>query len=406
MMKKPRAGSKYLVIGLMSGTSVDAVDAALVRLIFRRSRVKIQLLKFVTLPYAQRLRATIFQAFDDKQSSASLICQLNFSLGEAFAKAATKLMDAAGLTSQQILAIGSHGQTIYHIPPHLVTKKRLRPSTLQIGEASIIAINTGITTVSDFRPADMAVGGNGAPLITFADYHLLMHAKKTRIVQNIGGIANCTLLPANCSIEQVIGFDSGPGNMVIDALAQHVSDGKYKFDKDGQLAGKGKIDSKLLKHLLRHPYFRVCPPKTTGRETFGLQYTHHIINLAKKRRVSLLNLLATATALTAETIVNAYEAFIFPYYEVDQVIVGGGGANNKILMNMLRQRLPSKTKLLRHEDLGIDSKAKEAIGFALLAYACLQGIPANIPSVTGAQQPVILGKIYHPYQKRERCQGL
>lgn len=384
------------IIGLMSGTSADGVDTALVEINQRRQKLNAKLLEFNVYKFPLRLKQLIFQLFLDQAGSLSLTCQLNFALGKIFAEAVLELLRKSRVSPQEVQAIGSHGQTVYHLPPSLAKQKSAIPSTLQIGDASVIALHTGITTVADFRTADVAVGGEGAPLIPFADFHLLAHPRRTRIVQNIGGIANCTVLPAGCKLADVTAFDTGPGNMVIDALVRIVTAGKKQFDKNGSLARRGQINKEILRHYLAHPYFKIIPPKTTGRELFGEQFAQKFWYHCQQKQLSPLDAIATATALTAESIIQAYEQFIFPRYKVSEVILGGGGAENKSIVGMLRDRLPPDIKLLKHEDLGINSKAKEAIGFALLAYACIKRIPANVPAVTGASRPVILGKIYQP----------
>lgn len=384
------------IIGLMSGTSADGVDTALVEIHQRRRKLHAKLLAFNVYKFPLRLKQLIFQLFLDQAGSLSLTCQLNFALGKVFAEAVLELLRKSGVPPQEIQAIGSHGQTVYHLPPSLARQKGTIPSTLQIGDASVIALHTGIPTVADFRTADVAAGGEGAPLIPFADFHLLAHPRRTRIVQNIGGIANCTVLPAGCQLADVTAFDTGPGNMVIDALVRIVTAGKKQFDKNGSLARRGQINKKILKYYLAHRYFKITPPKTTGRELFGEQFAQKFWYHCQQKQLYPQDAIATATALTAESIIQAYEQFIFPRYKVSEVILGGGGAENKAIVGMLRNRLPSEIKLLKHEDLGINSKAKEAIAFALLAYACIKRIPANVPSVTGANRAVILGKIYQP----------
>ncbi len=384
------------IVGLMSGTSADGIDAALVEIRQHRGKLRCRLIAFHVLTIPSATKKKIFQVFRDGKGSVSLACQLNFEMGELFAQAASRVIRKAGLQHGDIDAIGSHGQTIFHIPPGMAQREGLVASTLQVGDAAVIGLKTGITTVADFRTADMAVGGEGAPLIPFVDFHLLSHPRLTRVVQNIGGIANCTLLPAASSMDNVIAFDTGPGNMIIDALVAMTSNNTRHFDRNGALARKGRVDKALLRNLLTHFYFETPPPKTTGRETFGVQYAERLLKHATRRGLSLEDTIATATALTAESIAHAYERFVFPHRQVDEVILGGGGAKNSTLVAMLRDRLPRNIRLLTHEDVGIDSKAKEALGFAMLAYACLKRKPSNVPSATGAQRPVILGKIYTP----------
>jgi anhydro-N-acetylmuramic acid kinase len=263
-------------------------------------------------------------------------------------------------------------------------------STLQIGEPAVIAERTGVPTIADFRVADVAAGGQGAPLVPFADFILFRHSEKYRAIQNIGGIANVTLLPPHCEPDAVIAFDSGPGNMVIDALVECMTDGRETFDREGHIAASGSVDGTWLEELLDHPYYQRTPPKTTGRELFGKHYASTLWDAGVARDLTPQDMLATATALTAETI-----AMAFMQKHPDELILGGGGANNQTLVNMLAMRLPH-TKILRHEDFGIPTQAKEALAFAILAYAAYHHEPNNLPSVTGARRPVVMGKIARP----------
>jgi len=392
---KPKK-EKYLAIGLMSGTSVDSVDAALVRFTIQENRIDDQLLEFISVSFPKELRKRIFQLFKNEAGSLELACELNFEIGAIFTKAAKKLLFSSGFPPELITVIGSHGQTIYHIPPGDKKRGKYTPSTLQIGEASIIALNTGVPVVSDFRTADMAVGGNGAPLISTADYHLFTHGSRIRIIQNIGGIANCTYLPAGGSPEDVLAFDTGPGNMVIDGLVSHFTQGKEHYDRNGKRAIKGAVNEKFLAALLKDPYFSRKPPKTTGREYFGADYLKKIISGAKKRRLSENDTIATATQLTVDSILMAYEKYCYSRGMPKEVIIGGGGAKNRFIVNGLRNKLAQEIKVLTHESLGVNSKAKECIGFALLGLLCILGEPGNIPSATGAKKKVPLGKIYYP----------
>ena len=366
------------IVGLISGTSVDGVDAAIVDI--RNNKVK--LLAFGTFEYSQELRKNILEIAEQKICRAVNISQLNFAIGEVFAEAVIKLCRKTKINLKTIDLVGSHGQTIYHNP-----KGKIR-STLQIGEPSIIAYKTGITTVADFRPKDMAAGGQGAPLVPFADYWLFRDKKLNRAVQNIGGIANVTYLAANCKPKETIAFDTGPGNMVIDRIANILSKGKLYFDKDGKIAAKGKVNIKILNQMLTHPYFHKRPPKTTGREEFGGNYTDIFYKKAKKMPPE--DILATATAFTAVSIAEAYKKFL-PSMP-DEVILCGGGARNKTLIKMLKQNL-DKTTIRLTDDFGINSDAKEAVSFAILAYTTIKGITNNVPSATGADKAVILGKI-------------
>ena len=310
-------------------------------------------------------------------------------LGEVFAAAALEVIARAGLTPRQVDAIASHGQTAWHIPP----EGGHAGATLQIGEPCVIAERTGVLTVADFRPRDMAAGGQGAPLAPFADYLLFRSQQQSVAVVNIGGIANVTLLPRACRPEEVIAFDTGPGNMVIDGLVSLYTHGEQTCDTDGVRAARGAINRRLLYELMNQPYFSQPPPKSTGREAFGMNYVESLwMAFNNAPGLSPDDFIATATAFTAESIAQAFRDFIFPHGRVDAVILGGGGSYNPTLKRMIAERLPG-ISLLTHEEMGIAGDAKEAIAFALLGHATLCGVPNNVPSATGAAHPVLLGKI-------------
>jgi len=346
------------VAGLISGTSVDGIDVAVVDI-----DDKIQVVASKTVPYPAEVRDAILSISD-----AANIARLNFLLGELFAEA----LQHTGVPLQTIALIGSHGQTIFHEGQAVEFLGRKIASTMQIGEAAVIAARTGIETIADFRPSDMAAGGNGAPLVPFLDYQLFKHPERARIALNIGGIANITVIPANARVEDVIAFDTGPGNMVIDALAP-------PFDRDGEGARAGRVNIGLLARLLTDPYYHRPPPKSCGREQYGSEFVRNTgIDLA------------TAAELTARTIALA----IVRYPDVTEVIVSGGGAHNRYMMERLRAVL--RPRITTSAEFGIDVDAKEAILFAVLAYQTYHRRPGNIPSATGARKPAILGKVSHP----------
>jgi len=346
---------------MISGTSVDGIDVAVVDI-----DDKIQIVATGTVPYPAEVRAAILSVSNTTTHTAT-IARLNFLLGELFAEALQK----TGVPLQTIELIGSHGQTIFHEGQPIEFLGRKIASTMQIGEAAVIAERTGIETISDFRTGDMAAGGNGAPLVPFLDYQLFRHPERSRVALNIGGIANITVIPANARAADVIAFDTGPGNMLMDALAP-------PFDRDGESARAGRVDIGLLARLLLDPYYQLPPPKSCGREQYGEEFIRNTgIDLA------------TAMELTVRTIASA----IAQYPETADVIVSGGGAHNRYMIERLRAVL--RPRITTSAEFGIDVDAKEAILFAVLAYQTYHRRPGNIPSATGARKPAILGKVSH-----------
>ncbi len=378
-----------LVIGLMSGTSVDGIDAALVRIKGKGEDTKVKLMAFENLPYTAEVRNKIFLLFDEKSSSNKSICHMNFLLGELFAKAALQVADKAGINIKEVDIIGSHGQTIYHQPKTIEDNGYSIKSTLQIGEGDIIAERTGVITVCDFRARDMAADGLGAPLVPYTEYLLYKDKQQNIGLQNIGGIGNITVIPKNSMKEEVYAFDTGPGNMLIDSVISYLTDNKCSYDDQGQMAAKGSVNKEVLSRLLEDPYFKLQPPKTTGREYFGKEYTEKFLKLCETYGVKNEDQVATATALTAKSIADACLNFVKE--PLDQLIIGGGGSYNNTLLKMLRCYMP--IPVLTQEDLGLSSDAKEAIAFAILANETICGNPGNLPSATGACKAVRLGKI-------------
>lgn len=376
------------IVGLMSGTSVDAVDAALVSVSGTGGTLRLEEIVATTeRPFSQSEAQRIHALFDGNVAD---ICEMNVLIGEWFAEAALGVIEAAGLRPEDVHLIGSHGQTIYHIPRNPSGKDAGRkPSTLQIGSAAVIAERTGITTVADFRPRDMAAGGEGAPLVPYVDWALCRDPNRTIALQNIGGIANLTVVTP--SLDGVLAFDTGPGNMVIDAAAAFATDGVVSYDRDGEIAASGEVDDTLLAELLAYDYFSIVPPKSTGREMWGTQLVRELSGRYSDP-ASRHDLVATMTELVARSIDDAYERFVLPHHAVEEVYVSGGGGRNPVLMRRLGELL-APVSVLDSSALGIPADAKEAIAFAILANETISGSPSNVPSATGAAGRRVLGHI-------------
>lgn len=377
---------KRKVIGLMSGTSADGIDTALVEIEGYGIDTHAELIKFATYPLPNSIRERLFCVFSPSVCSVEDICELNFAIGNAFAESALKIIEETGLKTIDIDLIGSHGQTICHLPNSFTR------STFQIGEPAVIAFKTGIVTVADFRVADVSAGGHGAPLVPYVDFLLLRDNKKTRAIQNIGGISNVTVLPANGDLDGVIAFDTGPGNMIIDEVVRIVTNGQQNYDINGEMASKGTPNPDLLRKLLSHPFVHKMPPKTTGREEFGAHFTRHLVDEARAFGINDIDIVATVTAFTAECIYENYMRFIIPKYNVSEALVCGGGIHNQTLMKFLGECLyPINVGIV--DDYGVSSDAKEAIAFAVLANETIHGNPGNVLNATGATKRVVLGKI-------------
>ncbi len=367
-------------IGLISGTSLDGCDAALVHI----EGKTVKPVAFTTLPMPEKLRQRILDCCSLDKSNIGLTCSVNVEIGYWFAEAAKAVLALAGVSAKEVECIGSHGQTVYHIP---VDENGWVASTLQIGEPAIIAYETGIPVVSSFRAMDMAAGGRGAPMVPYAEY-LLYRSDKPRALQNLGGIGNVTGLPANCTLDQVFAFDTGPANMIINALAKHFYD--LEFDDEGKIAATGKVNEALLKEWMDIPYVTAEPPKATGRELYGAQFVEAA--LAAHPGIAPEDWLATATRYTAESIAVNYRKYVFPRCPAEEVILSGGGSHNKTMRRDLAMLLP-ECKIMIQEDLGWDSDSKEAVAFALLGHETMNGRPGNVPSATGAKSQMILGSI-------------
>jgi len=376
LQKKP----VRFVIGLMSGTSCDGIEAALVRLKGSGAATAMKLIEHRSFPYPDKLRDRLLRDYHD----AKEVCLLNFELGERLAEAAKALIVVAEKQGDAVDFIASHGHTVAHFPP----PKNEAVGTLQIGEAAVIAERTGLLVVSDFRPRDMAAGGQGAPLVTYPDWVLFQKPGRTVACLNIGGIANFTVVTE--AFEQVVAFDTGPGNMIIDGTVRLLSKGVKTMDRDGKSAARGKVIGEYLDYLLGHAYFDRVPPKSTGREEFGLTpYLRDAV--AARRQHGFDDLVRTATEAVAKSIAEAYRRFVMPRYNVDHVIVGGGGALNKTLMKLLCKEL-GEVRVFTTDQYGMPIAARESIAFAILGNEAVWGRPANAPQATGANRPVILGK--------------
>ena len=377
-----------LVVGLMSGTSLDGVDAVLLRVTGKGMTTTFKQLAFVQHPFPRGLRKLLLKNSAPETSRVDDIARLNFFLAELYAEAVKKVTRRGKVKMSQVALIGSHGQTIQHLPkPHKMLGRIIR-STLQIGDPSVVATMTGIPTVGDFRVADIALGGQGAPLVPYFDWLVFRSKKKNRIMLNIGGIANMTVLPKNCPAERVYAFDTGPGNMIVDAL-MHEFYGK-RYDRNGKTSAKGMVSLELLYRMSKHPYLKMRPPKSTGREEFGREYVNEFLRYAKRH--DRRDIIATAAQFTVYAVYDAYKRFVESYMKVDEVIVSGGGAKNQYIVGELRRYFGSqKVRLI--DEFGISSDAKEAICFAILANETMAGNPTNLPGVTGAKKKVVLGKI-------------
>lgn len=384
-MSGGEAGRVVRVVGLMSGTSLDGIDAALVEFEGAgESDVRWALRAFVTIPYTAAQREQLHDAI--VKGGAAALCRVHASLGEWFAAAALQACAAAKLSPDEVELIGSHGQTIWHEPP----QPGCRGATLQLGCAATIAEWTGIPVVSDFRARDVAAGGEGAPLVPWVDRLLFSLPDRRRVLQNIGGMANLTWLPPRGVAAPLLAFDTGPGNALIDAAVGLATGGRETYDHDGRWAARGRVDEALLAELLAHPFFGRTPPKSTGREVFGRPFVEELARrIAPSTEEAWADLIATLTALTARTIADAIRRWVLPR-GVDEVVVTGGGARNPVLRAMLEAAL-APVPVLSGEVLGLDPDAKEAVAFAALAWAHARRMAGNVPEATGAAGPRVLG---------------
>ncbi len=384
-----------IVAGIMSGTSADGVDVALCRISPGKAGVpRVKVLALRSFAYEKKLRAKVLAVAGGEPGTAAAMSQLNWRLGDVYADCVEKTVAETGV---KIFLVACHGQTIYH---QSTSAKFLGASvrcTWQMGEASVIAERLRVPVVSDFRPADLAAGGQGAPLVPMLDYCVFRHATKNRMLLNLGGIANVTALPAGCSVDDVLAFDTGPANMVIDAVMLRLYGRSY--DRNGAIAAKGNVLGDVVVKAMRAPYFSALPPKSCGREEFGVAFVDAFIGWCGDARPQ--DIVATATALTVETITEAYRLFCWPWLgqraplaRATELIVAGGGAKNKTLMLWLSEKFgPLGVKVTTTEGAGLAVEAKEAAAFALLGWLTWHGLPGNVPSATGASRPVVLGKV-------------
>lgn len=376
------------VVGLMSGTSGDGVDAALVEIGPRRAGLRIKMIAFHPLPYPRSLRQRILSA--SVSGTVSELCHLNALLGEWFANAALGAIRAAKLHPKDVDLIGSHGQTVHHLPYGVKDAGvgAIR-STFQIAEPAVIAERTGVTTVADFRPRDMAAGGQGAPLTPGVHALLFRHPRRARLIVNLGGISNVTYLPRGSGFDGLMAFDTGPANMVLDGLMARITNGRMSMDREGRGAARGQVDGRLLAKLLAHPYLSQAPPKSTGREVFGSKMLDELLAMQQAQQLPMENLLATCSRWTAEAVGSARR---WIRGGIDEVIVGGGGVKNRAIMQHLADVF-APVPVSAFESQGWDSKAIEAVAFAVLAYQTAMEQCGNVPSVTGAAHPALLGCI-------------
>ncbi len=363
---------------------MDGIDAALVRIRGSGEDTEVQIEDFICREYSDAAKKLLLSPGALNTASLS---DLNFLLGQEFAAAVFDLLRKAALKTTEIDLVGTHGQTVFHNPPSLGQEGS---STLQLGEADVICETTGITTVGDFRTRDIAAGGEGAPLIPYVDYLLFSGTGKNVIAHNIGGISNCTLVTKEPG--ELLAFDTGPGNSLIDSVVRLASGGERSFDEDGTMAKKGSVRKNLLQSLMKNPYLDIKPPKSTGRELFGEEMAGRLFSLAEKSGISTPDLLRTLVEFTVCSIVSAYERFVYPSADVREVVLSGGGARNPVMVSSLREKL-APVPLSLSDSYGIPSDAKEAVGFAVLANETVCANRTNVPGVTGARDATILGKI-------------
>ena len=379
------------VCGLMSGTSLDGLDVAVVDFTHDEGKVRHELLHFVTMPYDDGLKQELHKLMDPA-APLHLVSSMNMYLGERYSHSMMKALHEAGIDLETVDLISSHGQTIWHEPAVEPYRLYACPNTMQIGDIAVLAERTGKTVIGDFRTRDMAAGGQGAPLVPFADQVLFQSESVGRVLLNIGGIANMTVLPRLGSEQPIVAYDTGPGNMVIDACVARHSGGQSSFDKDGELAKCGTVDEDWINRLTGHEYFAAPAPKSTGRELFGAAFVETFWAEGDEHGLSSIDKISTATMLTAKTIAAEIQRYI-QSHDVKEVIISGGGVHNQTLVGYLKGLLPEDLKFATTNDFGVDADAKEAIVFALLGYLGIHKMPNSLPAATGAKKATIMGKI-------------
>ncbi|CAN5727042.1 anhydro-N-acetylmuramic acid kinase [soil metagenome] len=373
------------VVGLMSGTSLDGVDAAVIEIGGAPDRPDWRLLTYLDVPYSPQQRNLIHDGI--VKGSAATLCRLNVELGEWFADAVVRACEQAGIDRSEVAVIGSHGQTVWHEPP----RGGRRGGTLQLGCAATIAERTGVPVVSDLRARDMAAGGQGTPLVPWVDRLLFSHDTKRRVLQNIGGMANLSWLPPRGAADAMLAFDTGPGNALMDAAVELATDGDSTYDRDGMWAGAGTVDERLLEELLAHPYLQRDPPKSTGREVFGRPYVQELAaRVGPVGWSAWASFISTLTEFTARTITDSVQQWVVPC-GVDEMIITGGGARNPVLVDRIQRLLAPLPVTADAGVLGIDPAAKYALAFAVLAWAHVNGVPGSVAEATGAAGPRVLG---------------
>ncbi len=380
-----------LVIGLMSGTSVDGIDAAIAEIEGSGTGMKMRQIDFITVPFPEGFKELVIRNSLTGTSDVADIARLNFLIAQLYADAVRRLCNHAGVKTQDVDLIGSHGQTIHHLPRAERMFGKDVSATLQIGDPSVLAKLTGIATVGDFRVGDIALGGQGAPLVPYFDYILFRSNEKSRSLLNIGGISNITYLPKGCGTQDVLAFDTGPGNMIVDRLMKKMFN--KDFDEGGAIAIAGTIQGDMIDWLMTDTFVRMAPPKSTGRERYGDPFVTSLLEKYGGRRIE--DIIATVSEFTAVSVYTNYLLFLKTKGGIDELFVSGGGAHNRYILDSLRNHFGG-ISVAAAEDIGISSDAKEALCFAVLANELISGNPANLPSVTGASKETLLGKICLP----------